>query len=350
MDEIQLATKITLRVLTILGIIALIFVLHRFLFLAFGSWILVIGLDPIVTRLEKFKLPRAISAIVIYIATIAALVGLLSILIPPFVKQGQILTENLPRYFEASIERLPILKGLHIDQFIPLLEQFAQNSSQAIIKTSGDLIRFGQNIVSAFLATLTFFVATLYFLIEYPNISQGLIGLFPEDKRDSIEQTLTIVHMRVAEWMRGQLILAIIVGVMTWIGLVALQMPFALPLSIIAGMLEVVPTIGPILAMVPAVIVSLALSPWKALSTIILYLLIQQIENNLLVPQVMKQTSGLDSLIIIVVLTLGGLYFGFLGILISIPATMVTWTIAEHHLLRRENHEKKDSSKKSASS
>ncbi len=334
MTATDIATKITLRVLFILFSVFLIIKLWKFIFLAFGSWIIVVALDPLVTKLEEKKFPRALSATVIFFLTILLLVGLLSLLIPSFIAQAQSLAQNLPGYTEKALESFTFIRQNRIDERIhPLLEQLAQNLSQMLVQTPGDIVRIGQGIVSSLFAAITFFIATLYFLIEYPRISQSFIHIFPDKKRPEVEQLLTIIHMRIGGWLRGQGILILVIGVMTWVGLALLNIPFAVPLSIIAGLLEAIPTIGPILAMIPAAIIALAISPWKALSTIILYLLIQQIENNLVVPQVMEHTSGLDPLAVIIVLTLGGYFFGITGILLAIPITIAAWTVIEDKIM-----------------
>ncbi|MBU0708790.1 AI-2E family transporter [Patescibacteria group bacterium] len=330
MEPINLATRITFRVLSILALVGAVFVFRYHLVFAFGSWVLVTALDPLVSKLEQKKIPRGLSSFIILILTAITSVAFFNAVIPPLLNQALTLVQNLPQVISNALNTLSFWTAQNIDARIsPFLEQLTENLSRVIINTPGDLIRIGQSLVTSFFAAIAFIIITSYFLIEYPRIASNFIQLFPPKQRDLIEQKITVINLRIGGWVRGQIILLLVIGISTWFGLTLLQIPFALSLGIIAGVMEIIPMIGPIISMFPALIVALAISPWKAASIIILYFLIQQIENSFVVPRVMKHTSGLDPLVVIIALFLGGHFLGISGTIVAIPAVLVAWTLLE---------------------
>jgi predicted PurR-regulated permease PerM len=120
-----------------------------------------------------------------------------------------------------------------------------------------------------------------------------------------------------------------IIGLATYIGLMLLGIDYALSLALIAGLLEIVPVLGPLIAAVPALIVASAISPWATVTVVILYALIQQAENNLIVPKVMGRAVGFSPLVILIILLVGGKLLGVLGALLAIPITLMGFIIAK---------------------
>ena len=131
------------------------------------------------------------------------------------------------------------------------------------------------------------------------------------------------------EWLRGQLILGLIVGVAVYLGLLFLGVNYALLLALMAGVLEVVPYVGPIISLVPALIIGFAQSPVIGFAVIILYLIVQQLENHLLVPKVMQKVTGLNPIISILALLVGIKAGGIIGTIFSIPLAMMGVVILE---------------------
>jgi predicted PurR-regulated permease PerM len=136
------------------------------------------------------------------------------------------------------------------------------------------------------------------------------------------------VQDKLGLWLRAQLLLSGIIFLVTWIGLLILGVKYSLVLALIAGITEVIPFIGPIIGAIPAVLLAFLQSPIKALLVLILYLVIQQLEGNILVPKVMQKTVGLNPIVVIVVILLGAKIAGVLGALLSIPVAVAIMTIA----------------------
>jgi predicted PurR-regulated permease PerM len=143
--------------------------------------------------------------------------------------------------------------------------------------------------------------------------------LFHRDDRPHVEDTFELVEEKLGAWLRGQVLLSLTIGLFTWIALSLIGLNYALPLALLAGFLEVIPTIGPILSAVPAVIVAFTISPTMALVVIGIYILIQLAENNIIVPKIMQHAVGLNPVIIIIAILVGAELLGITGALLSLP-------------------------------
>jgi predicted PurR-regulated permease PerM len=148
-----------------------------------------------------------------------------------------------------------------------------------------------------------------------------------------------LIQKDIGAWGRGLLVLCLVVGLMDYIGLKILGVNFALALAVLAGVLEVVPWLGPWLAGIPAVVVALTQSPIKALMVAILYIAVQQIENNLIVPQVMRRAIGLNPLLVILILLIGAKLAGPAGIILAVPiVTIIVILIKEYLRIKGEQN------------
>jgi predicted PurR-regulated permease PerM len=203
------------------------------------------------------------------------------------------------------------------------LQGWLQGFSNEITTVPLNVLRYGANIFGGFLDFITILVFTFYLVIERDFVHRTLVLFVPEKNKARIRSVMYKVEERLGAWLRGQLTLMFIIGVVTYIGLSLIGMPFALPLALIAGFLEIVPIIGPIISAIPALLVGIAISPIQAITVLFLYILIQQLENSVVVPRVMKQAVGLDSLVVIIALMIGGRLAGPMGSLLSVPATAV---------------------------
>jgi len=147
-----------------------------------------------------------------------------------------------------------------------------------------------------------------------------------------VESLAHKVEVKTGAWVRGQIVLMFLVGFTTYIGLTILGVEFALPLAVIAGLLELIPTIGPIVSAIPAAIIAFTQGPLLGLGVIALYILIQQLENNILVPKVMEKAVGLSPLITIFSLLVGAALFGILGAVLAVPFAAITYLIVEDRI------------------
>lgn len=306
----------------ITGFLALLYGLYlvrEVIILLFVAIIFMSALAPIVDKMQKFKVPKAISIAVIYIIVFSILGGLLSIIITPLAEQ----TTNLVHTFPSKIEQ--ILPPGSFDKSV-LQQELARFSGNALVLS---LAVFNNLIALISLAVLTF-----YLLLERGRLDQ-LISQFAIGQEERMKQMTRRIEDKLGAWLRGQVVLSIIIGSLVYGVLFLFNVPYALPLAILAGILEVVPVIGPIISAIPAIIISFLISPALALMVGLAFFVIQQLENNLIVPQVMKKAVGLNPLVVILAVTVGGKLLGIAGALLAVPITVVVQIITED-ILREE--------------
>jgi predicted PurR-regulated permease PerM len=165
-------------------------------------------------------------------------------------------------------------------------------------------------------------VITFYFSVQENAVKQFIVWLTPKGKEEKTVLIIEKIQSRLGLWLRGQMLLSLIIFIITYVGLKILGIKYALVLALLAGFFEVVPYLGPILSAVPAVFLTL-ISPWggwfKALMVLVLYVVVQQAENNVIVPKVMARTVGLNPLIVIISILIGAKIAGVAGALVAVP-------------------------------
>lgn len=279
--------------------------------LLFISLILLSALHSPVDFLEKRRIPRFLAIVIIYILLLAFIVGIFTLIIPPFVSQ----TRNL-------IDRAPVI----LDQINRLFAFYQIPTQDVLARFASEFGFFGANIfrltagfLSSLLGTLTLLVLTFYLLLEWPKIISLLSGAFAGRQEKRIRTLLKDIEQGLGAWVRGELVLMIAIGVLSYIGLLLLGVPYALSLAVLAGLLEIIAIIGPILAAIPAILSALLVSPILAVAVVALYFIIQQLENNLIVPNVMRKAVGVNPLITIIALMVGAKLAGILGAVLAVP-------------------------------
>ncbi|MEI6597353.1 MAG: AI-2E family transporter, partial [bacterium] len=170
-------------------------------------------------------------------------------------------------------------------------------------------------------AFILVFVLTFYMTVEEQATKRLVRSLVPLKHQPYLTNLMNRMQDKIGLWLRGQLILSLVIFVLVWIGLTILGVKYAVVLALLAGVMEIVPYLGPIISAIPAVFIAFTQYPMLAVGVLILYYLIQFAENHILVPQVMRRTVGLNPVITIVALLVGAKIAGILGIALAVPVT-----------------------------
>lgn len=284
-----------------------IYLIRDLLVIIFVSLILVSALTPLVNFLNNLKLPKALAIAVAYIIIIGLVVGILISLLPPLVEQSSRLAVTLPDLTARFFNRANIDRSVFQSQLTDL---------------SKNIFSITLNIFDHFLTIIFLLVLTFYLLLERDNLESRVATLFV-GRETRIRNLIIHIQEKLGAWLRGQLLLSLIIGVLSYIGLVILNIPYALPLSIFSGVMEVVPVIGPIISALPAILIALTISPILSLGVAAMFFVIQQTENHLIVPQIMKRAVGLNPLVVILAIAIGSRLLGFAGALLAVPIAVV---------------------------
>lgn len=287
----------------------------------FVSLILMSALSPAVNFLAKLKIPKALGIALCYIVLLASFGLILTVSFTPLINETTRLVFTL----------IPALAELlRVGQFDPTILQ------SEISKFSGNILTFTKTIFDNIITIIFLFVFTFYLLLEKESLEKHTASLFGS-QQERAANILKEIEEKLGNWLRGQLLLSIIIGSLSYIGLLILQIPYALPLAILAGLLEVVPVIGPILSAIPAIILALTISPVLAAGVAAMYFVIQQLENHIVVPQVMRKAVGLNPLVVILAISVGGRLLGVGGALLAVPIAVVIQIIVTDILMGKRS-------------
>jgi predicted PurR-regulated permease PerM len=262
------------------------------------------ALRPIIEWLETHQIPRLLAIVFIYTIVFGVFGFSVAGMIPTLANQSGKLFTEIPTF---------------LSRMFPYVSLDVQSLSQQIAPVGANIVNVTVGVFSNLIMTLTVMTFTFYFLLERGNLKAMLSGLLGDAVGDQVFEVLLRVEKRLGAWVLGELLLMLFIGTLCYIGLLFLRVDFALPLAIMAGVLEIVPTIGPILSAVPAIIVAFSHSPVLALSVIALYIIVQQVENNIIVPLVMRKSVGLPPILTILALMIGGRFAGVTGAILAVP-------------------------------
>jgi predicted PurR-regulated permease PerM len=283
--------------------------------MVFVALILVSALNPFVDKLESLKIPRGLAIVLIYIVLWGVVGALVASIIPGLLDQ----TSKLIRILPAAIN--------NIDLFTSHQQEISQQLLTRIGTLPENLLKITLGIFGNILDVLTTIVMAFYMLLYHKHISTSLESLFGSPQTEKISQIVYEIERRLGSWVRGELFLMLIIGVLTYIGLVFLGIEIALPLAVLAGILEIVPNIGPIISSIPAIIIALTVHPIIALATAAWYFIVQFLENHLVVPKVMQHAIGVNPLISIIGLMIGFKLAGPVGAILALPIVIIVQTL-----------------------
>lgn len=321
---------ITLLIITILVLYLKIKTINNIVNIIFLSFILAYTLKPLRDILsDKFKIKKRTSSIIIVFSILLTIVLFFYILIPSILKEsynlGSIL-DNVDNYVEA------LAKKMNIDN-ISFFESIYSRISDEInifFRTFSNnlldnLMTFLESIISMAIIPIVIY----YFLVDGELIFNKLMLILPTEKRVIAKKVITHIDKVLSRYIISQLFLSLIIGILTTISLVVLRVKFALVLGIFNGVLNIVPYFGPIIGGIPAVFIALMESPNKALWTLGIVFLIQQIEGNILSPKITGDSTNMHPIIIIILLLIGEKLGGFIGMIIIVPIAVIIKVIYE---------------------
>ncbi len=308
-------------------------VLALFIAIIFASTV-----RPFVDALARYRVPRGAAILLVYLLILGGLAGLLIVAVPPLagltieLLEGDLLVSRV----ETLARQLAVFGWSEFRVVLPVLELPRQ--LQQLMGEAGDTAErmawpVAQNIVLVLGQIVLIFVMGAYWLTAREPMLNLLLRMSPLRHRGQVEKVWTDVEVTLGAWLRGQVLLMIIIGAASLAGLVLLGVPYAPALAVIAGLTEAIPVVGPILGGIPAVLVGLTVSGETALLVAAWYIVVQQLEGHVLVPRVMQRTVGLNPLLVIIALVVGGLLNGVVGALLAVPVAGALQVIVRHMLI-----------------
>jgi predicted PurR-regulated permease PerM len=313
-NKIEISPKTILLIFGFYFLFQILYLVKDIILGLFVAVILSTALNPLVSKLEKLRIPRAISVLIIYLLLIVFVVFSISTIVPPLVQQ----TTNLIKSFPSDI----ITQNIHLEQLnFQAIELLSSQLTNVL-----SVIKVISSTFSIIVAIVTFLVITFYLLIERKHLHRYIKIFFnSKEAEKEAEAFVNKFELQIGGWVRGEFILMMTIGVMTYIGLSLLRIEYALPLALAAGILEAVPNIGPTLSAIPAILVAYGttMNPVTTLFVVALYILVQQLENHIIVPKVMQSSVGVNPLVTILTILVGLKLGGIIGGVLAVPIFLV---------------------------
>jgi predicted PurR-regulated permease PerM len=309
--------------------------------LAFAAGLLFL-LEPLVKVFERVHIPRPAGAILALLVLLAVVVALGALVWPTIQEQGAQLIEQLPDLYVSVVDWLrevAVTIGVDIDDLLSqqAIEEWLRDpANQATIQEllfgfgagAGVVIRgVAETVAVAVLAP----VLAIYLLIDLKRFKKNTLELTPPRHRDEVAYVGREVGTALGSFVRGQLLVSLIVGIASSIGMWAIDLPFWLLIGIVSGFLNLIPFVGPVVGGALAALVALLSgNPWQAVWAVLIMIGIQQVDNHVITPMIQRARVNLSPLVIVLALIVGGTLAGLLGVLVAIPTTAAVRIVVGH--------------------
>ncbi|MBT3834865.1 AI-2E family transporter [Candidatus Peribacteria bacterium] len=355
-DEIVMHVSISSIVKATFAIVAVALLFYFFyevrdkiLILLLAMFIAVI-IDPGVNFFERRKIPRGLAIVFVYVIVLAVVLFLIISLIPIIAEQIQqmsikaaitinkflenptfyipFLSAEINKFLNNLVEQ--VLSDVYQGGFLQHIQQFGQRLTNAAQGSFIFVFGVGKSVVGFVVQLIFVLVLAFFFQLEREKVVKWARVFFPYRYRRYAEGKAEAIHQKLAQWIRGQLMLSLAIGILVFIALTVLRMPYALTLAVLAAFTEFVPVVGPIIAAIPSIFIALAqFGFFPAMIVAIVYYGIQWCENNLLVPLIMQRAVGLSPIAIMFAMLVGISFpdtiHPVLGILLAVPmATIIS--------------------------
>ena len=291
---------------------------------------------PLVLRLERLRVPRPLGALLIYLVIAALLFGLGWLLFNPLVAQINELVKNAPAYVTQAQQWAKDAQQalLANDPLSALLNALAAQLAVSLQAALPALLQFPLTLLSGVFGSLLSLVVvvtlSIFWLMSADKLRNFALSLAPEESHERGALLFTDLGRTLGGWVRGTLVAMLLIGLLTTLGLALLGVPYALLLGIFAGLLELIPYLGPWISGTVAVVVTLlTVDPLKALQVIVLFIIIQEIEGNLVQPFVMSWAVHIDPLLVLIAITVGVEVVGLIGAIIAVPVAGMAQVVTQ---------------------
>lgn len=320
---------VTVAIVAIIGVAWLLVELTGFLMLVFAALVLAAIFDAMARGVSRAtRINRGPALFVSVILMLLVFVGVFTLFGTQLASEFDTIEESIPPaidQLQAFLDRVGLGEPAR-----DLLDQGGNDLSQYAAQAGGFVLSAGNGIANLVLV----FVGAIFIASDPAVYRRGLLLLMPQRAEATVAAAMDDASRGLRGWMVGQAVSSLVVAALTWGGLFLLDVPASGGLGLIAGLLDVIPMIGPIIAGVPAVLLAFTVSPVTALWTVGLFLLVQQLQGNFLQPMIQKQAVDVPPAVLLFAVVAAGLLFGFLGVLLAAPLTVVIYVLVQRVYVR----------------
>ncbi len=319
------------RILFMLIFAVALYYLREVLLILFLALIISSALDAPITYLEKKKIPRIIGTLLIFLAVVGVLAALLYVVVPIALVEFKGLFTS---FENSSLSNLRSSLGIS-KQTIKSIEANLSGFTDALFSGSASFFNLISSIFGGIIFLVSVFILSFYLSVNRDGVEKFLRAVLPLTWEEYVIDVYLRVRRKMGLWLQGQLVLSLAVGATTFIGLLILGVDYSLFLGIMAGILEMVPIVGPVFTGVIAFLVAVSTSWTLGVSVIVLFVIIQQMESHLLIPIVMRKTIGLHPVVVVISLLAGSQLAGFVGLILAVPSAVIIEELIEDWAARK---------------
>ncbi|MFA5099052.1 MAG: AI-2E family transporter [Candidatus Paceibacterota bacterium] len=319
MNRFEVSWASLWRIFFMAALVSALFLAREALIVLFVAIIISSALDGIVSWLQRKRIPRILGTIFIFLTVLVAFSLLLYAIVPTIIFELQNFLKNVSRIELPVIGQFDVSQLVNLDKYINSLGSLVS----VIFNGSGSFMGFATAAFGNLAMVIMVFVISFYLTINQYGVENFLRAVLPVVNEEQVVKIYLRVRKKLGFWFQGQIVIMLLVGAMTFFGLWTLGVKYALLIAIFTGLLEILPVVGPLLAGVIAFATILPQSWVLALYSIIVFVVVQQIENHILVPLVMKKAVGISPVVVILSLLAGAQIAGFIGAILAVPVAVV---------------------------
>src|ERR671925_212112 len=281
--------------------------------------IIAIPLAAAATRLERRGVPRPLGALLTLVGAIATRAAITPLLIPPFIDQTNDFVDDVPGIVDDLEGYYADLTGKDAGEVGDRVEEFVENWTDDPERLIGPITSIGLSVAGIVAAVLLMMITAYYMAVRPDPLVGGLVSLPPPSRREHVRHVLDRLRDAWIGWMQGVGVDMLVTGVLVFIALTLIGLEFAIFFAVLSALLVVVPYFGAIAGAIPPTLLALTHSPGKALLVLVAYVVVQQVEGNVIVPLVMSQTVRIHPAVIAIGVVVVGQLFGFVGLFVAVP-------------------------------
>jgi predicted PurR-regulated permease PerM len=284
------------------------------------------AVGPFISWLEAKKIPRLLAALMLYLGLAGSIVLFLSLVIPYFSFEVAQLTQNLPAFLtklSGALDQAQQGSVAKYFDFINEIQNFLEAFSSFLASNSQSALNLIISLFGGVFSFIAVIILSFYLVVMPQGIPQFIDSVVPEKYEDYVVDLWQRSERKVGRWLQGQLLLALSVGLLVFIGLSLLGVKYALILGVIAMLLELIPVAGPVISAIPGVALAFLDSSSLGLWTLGLYVIIQQVESHIFTPLILGKSIGLNPITVMLALLIGFKLAGILGVILSVPVAVV---------------------------
>lgn len=327
-------TQIIFGLAALFVAVLVLFLLRDFLGAFVLGAVIAFLVQPAVARLHAIGIPRPVGITAVFVVIIVALAGLVLLIVPLGVSEVNQLQVQAPTLAAAAQQKLNGLQpirifGIDVD-LKAMTETLNAHLREYLLGQFGNAVTLGLTALTTVLQLLLMFIVAFLLALEAPAVRRDLRRFVPSDYRTDFDQIWRKVRKMLYAYIRGQLIVAALIGLCSGIACAAIGLPDPVALGLIAGVTALIPYLGPFIGAVPAVLVGLSQEPGKALLIALLYLLISNVILNIVYPKIVGDAVRLPPILIIVALIAGFSWGGILGMFVAVPIAATLRILFDH--------------------